>query len=410
MSRDPDTPLILATGASHLLTHAYLLIYPALLLALQQEFGLRLLTLGVIANLHYLASGAGALPAGWIADRFGPARALRACVLGSAACLALVSLSPGAAALGAGFTLLGAFCSLHHPAGLALLSLGARRMSRALVLHGMIGNVGIALTPWLASAAAGRFGWRVSCVAFAIPGLLAGSIFPFLAPTRKLAATQQPRSQAPNAPLDPGPGREPRVVGGWAWGPLLLLYLTVTLTGLVYSGAMTFLPARLAAADPERLGIAGAVTSGALLVGMLGQYLGGLLWRRMAPAGLIALLLALSAPCLWLLGGDDPRLAALAAAGFAFFHFAAQPVSNGYLARWVPARRRSLGYGIYFTLSFGVGSFSAAVSGLVAERRGLAAVFPLLALVSVAAALAISATGLFGVRPSPAEAAPPYPS
>lgn len=395
---DPDTPILLATGVSHLLTHAWLLVYPALLLLLKREFGLSLLALGVIANVHYLASGVGALPAGWIADRVGPVAALRACLLGSAVSLLLLAASPGPLALAAALTLLGAFCSLHHPAGLALLSLSTRRMGRALVIHGMIGNVGIALTPFAAAAAAERVGWRACCAAFALPGLILGWIFPVLAGARKRPgeAVSSPAGGAgsPAAPTG-APVR---------WRPLAFLYLTVTLTGFVYSGAITFLPARLAASGGGgSVARAGAVTSAALLVGMLGQYLGSLLWNRLAPAALIALLVGMSAPCLWLVGSDRPWAAPLGAAGFAFFHFAAQPVSNGYLARWVPARRRALGYGIYFTLSFGVGSFAAAISGFAAERWGLAAVFPLLAVASAAAVLAIGGT----LTLRPASASPP---
>lgn len=408
MGRDPDTPLILATGASHLLTHAHLLLYPALLVLLRREFGLSLLSLGLIANVHYFASGAGALPAGWLADRIGTVPALRVCMIGSGLSLLLLALSPAPAVLAAALTLLGAFCSLHHPAGLALLSLSTRRMDRALVLHGMIGNVGIALTPFAAAAAAERIGWRACAALFALPGLVVGSIFPALAREGKGHAGESAEA-APHGPLERArPGDGAAAETAVRWRPLLFLYLTVTLTGFVYSGAMTFLPARLAAPDASgRLELAGAVTSGALLVGMLGQYLGGLLWRRLSPPALIAVLLGASVPCLWLVGQASAWFVALGSAGFAFCHFAAQPVSNGYLARWVPERRRSLGYGVYFTLSFGVGSFAAAASGYVAELRGLPAVFPFLAFVSAAAALSIAGSV---VRTPPAPAPDRTPS
>jgi len=401
---DPDLPIILATGVSHLLTHAYLLLYPVLLLLLQREFGIGLLALGLIANAHYFASGAGALPAGWIADRIGPVPALRICMFGSAVSLLLLAFAASPAWLAVALTLLGCFCSLHHPAGLALLSLGTQRSGRALVLHGMIGNVGIALTPFVAAALAGQVGWRAACALFALPGLVAGSIFSTRIGGRKsagggagAAAAADPDAivradpeSGPPAAAATGPGGSPGPLSV-RWKPLLFLYLSVTLSGFVYSGVMTFLPARMAAADgsgaPAR---AGAVTSAALLVGMLGQYVGGILWKRLSPVLLIAALLGLSSPCLWLTGRDPLWLAAFGAAAFAFFHFAAQPISNGTLPRFVPVRRLSLGYGVHFTLSFGIGSFAAAAAGYVAQRRGLPAVFPFFALFSAAAALAIS--------------------
>jgi MFS family permease len=391
---DPDLPLVAATGASHLTTHAYLLIYPAILVLLRDEFSLGLPALGAIANLHYLASGVGALPAGWIADRIGATRALCLCMWGSAASLALAAASPGPGSLAAAFALLGGFCSLHHPAGLALLSLRARRMGRALVLHGMIGNLGIALTPFVAAALADGIGWRGTCALLAVPGVWVGWLF------RRL-------KEAPSPTADPPP--RGAVAGGAAagvhWRPLAFLYLFVTLNGLVYSGTTTFLPARLAAfGDGAGVVRAGAITSLALLVGMLGQYVGGLLWTRLSPVALLAALTACTSPCLAAVASPRPLVAAAAAAGFAFFHLAAQPVSNGALARWVPPRRRSLGYGIYFTLSFGVGSFAAGAAGYVAGRRGLAAVFPLLAAASAAAA-AVTA-GMIERRPPQRQGTP----
>jgi MFS family permease len=375
---DPDLPLVTATGASHLMTHAYLLIYPAILVLLRDEFGLSLQALGAIANLHYLASGAGALPAGWIADRIGAARALRLCMWGSAAALMLIALAPGPALLSAALTALGAFCSLHHPAGLALLSLRARRMGRALVLHGMIGNLGIALAPFAAAALAEGIGWRAACAVLALPGVWVGGLF-----GRLKAAGRGGDEPDPGAAPGAQAAAAPRDI---RWRPLLFLYLFVTFNGLVYNGATTFLPARLAELTQGGVVRAGAITSLALLVGMIGQYLGGILWRRLPSVTLLAALMACATPCLAAVGSAWPVAAAAGAAGFAFFHLAAQPVSNGALARWVPARRRSFGYGIYFTLSFGIGSFAAGAAGIVAERRGLAAVFPCLAAASAAAA------------------------
>jgi MFS family permease len=378
-SRDPDLPLVLATGSSHLLTHAWLLVYPALLVPVQREFGLGLLTLGWIANAHYLASGAGALPAGWVADRLGAIPTLRIFLLGSAAALVLLGVSPSPLLLAASLMLLGALCSLYHPAGLALVSLRAHRMERALVLHAVVGNLGIAGTPFVAAALAELAGWRATCFAFALPGLLLGLLLP-----RRLGVSDPTRLLPPPDSVVDGADANASI----RWRPLLFLYLTVTLTGFVYSGVTTFLPARLAASHPGALSRAGAVTSLALLVGVLGQLAGGLAWRRLSPIGLLVALLALSTPCLALVGHGSARVAAVAAAGFALFHFAAQPLSNGCLARWVPARRRSLGYGVYFTLSFGIGSFAASASGFVAEHWGLPRVFPFLAVASAAATLA----------------------
>jgi len=383
-----------------MLDHAYLLLYPQFLLLLREEFGIGLFALGQIANLHYLASGAGALPAGWIAHRIGPVNTIRTFLLGSAASLILVASAGGVLSLALALTCLGAFCSLYHPSGMALLSLSTRRMGRAFGLHGAIGNLGIAFTPLVAAALAQVAGWRACCIVFALPGLLMAWRWPAL-PATQNSPSREPSPATGCTPPPPASGAQDGLKSV-LWRPLLFLYVAVMLTGFVYKGSMTFLTARFASGDgPSALGTAGALTTLALLVGVFGSYAGGTLSQRVPPVPLFAVLLAASTPCLALISAERPWAAA-AAAGFALFYFAGQPVSNGYLARLVPERYRSLGYGLYFTVSFGAGSFAASAAGYVAEQRGIQSVFPFLAAFSAASVLAIAASATRKLKRTPA--------
>jgi len=58
--------ILIITGASHLLVHAVMLILPAILLVLKDEFGVGLATLGVVATASQFMFGLGALPAGYL--------------------------------------------------------------------------------------------------------------------------------------------------------------------------------------------------------------------------------------------------------------------------------------------------------------------------------------------------------
>ena len=66
---------------------------------------------------------------------------------------------------------------------------------------------------------------------------------------------------------------------------------------------------------------------------------------------------------------------------FAFFHFSGQPIGNNLIAEYTDPRGRGLGYGIYFSVAFGVGSLASWFSGLIADRFGLNMVFSALAAV-----------------------------
>ena len=83
----------------------------------------------------------------------------------------------------------------------------------------------------------------------------------------------------------------------------------------------------------------------------------------------------LSIPFLILVGLTPGMLVVFAAALFALFHFANQPVENTLVAHYTPSRLRSRGYGFKFLLTFGFGSFASGFSGYVAEHFGFSSVF-----------------------------------
>jgi predicted MFS family arabinose efflux permease len=75
--------------------------------------------------------------------------------------------------------------------------------------------------------------------------------------------------------------------------------------------------------------------------------------------------------------------------GVAFFHFFTQPAGNHLVADFTPPRLRGLGYGVYFMMTFGAGSFGASIGGWVSTHLGLRLAFPVLAGVLVPSIVAI---------------------
>jgi MFS family permease len=148
--------------AAHGASHGFVLVLPAVLVALRAEFGASFTTLGTIATLSTMLYGLGALPAGLLADRVGAPVLLRVLAGASAACCALAALAPGIWWLAAALALLGAAGALYHPSGLAEVTLNAPGGGRELGLHGGWGNAGTALAPLLAGAIAAAWTWRAS--------------------------------------------------------------------------------------------------------------------------------------------------------------------------------------------------------------------------------------------------------
>jgi MFS transporter, FSR family, fosmidomycin resistance protein len=131
-------PTVAFINVGHTYAHLFMLLYPTAVLALEGEWGLgyaELLPLGVVG---YFLFGIGALPAGWLADRWSSARLIVTFFLGTGAASVLTGLAPGPWTLALGLTLIGLFASIYHPVAIAWLVGADARPGRALGINGIL--------------------------------------------------------------------------------------------------------------------------------------------------------------------------------------------------------------------------------------------------------------------------------
>jgi MFS transporter, FSR family, fosmidomycin resistance protein len=146
------------------------------------------------------------------------------------------------------------------------------------------------------------------------------------------------------------------------------------LQGMVYAGALSFLVRYLSEVNvSESLRAAGNVdqaalwTSGVLFVGCIGQYVAGWMAHPAKLERQLTVVTMLNAPCLAAMAFAEGWGRVAAAGTFALVHFMYQPLYNSLVSKYTPRRRRSLGYGLSFTMTFGLGGFGAALAGYLAE-------------------------------------------
>ena len=358
--------------AAHGASHGFVLVLPAVLVALRAEFHASFATLGTVATVSSMLYGLGALPAGLLADRVGAPVLLRVFAGGSAICCGLAAVAPGIWWLAAALALLGAAGALYHPSGLAEVTLNAPGGGREIGIHGGFGNGGTALAPLVAGAVAAAWTWRAS---YGLAALAA--VVRLVALARQVPLDRQlpPQTQA-------GPGSVGRAA-------LAVVMFLAVAEGFVFQGFVTFLPAFLAevgGAGRTAVAKGGVLAAAVLLLGVPGQLLGGRL------AGTDPRRLAVRYACLYAgaaLAGlsvraAGPTVLGVALAGlFSLLIFLGQPITNPLVARSTRAGRRGAAYGTYFSLSFGVGALAGSAGGIVADRSGLAAVFGFLGLVAM---------------------------
>jgi predicted MFS family arabinose efflux permease len=382
--------LISYTAAAHALVHITELTYPALLTRIEDDFGVRAVILGTIASVFSWAFGGSAIPAGFLTERLGSRRVLFYAFVGGAVSLVLVGLSPNEWVLAATLALLGFCIGLYHPAGLTLMAQGVRQRGLALGFHGAFGNFGQALAPAIAVGLAIAVDWRLAFFVLAgVSAVMAALLSITTLPLRgeaEVLAGEEPPSRLQGALGDPRAGRgvtaefvapppdaaEPQPSRRFLM-PLLLVYAAFVLSGVVYRGAITFLPTHLEDFVDKDLGA--AFVTVALLTGAVGQIIGGTLSQRVQLERLAPLLAAFAVPALVLVGVFSGGFLVVAASVFIFFYFMNQPVFTGLIADYAPAGAVGRSYGFSFFAGFGLGGTGGVIAGALVDRWDTAAAF-----------------------------------
>jgi predicted MFS family arabinose efflux permease len=352
--------------AAHGLIHVMELTYPALLSRIEADFGLRAVITGAIATAFGWAFGSTAIPSGFLTDRLGSRRVIIYGFIGAALLCVLVAISPGAWFFAIALAGLGVFVGLYHPAGLSLVAQGVRGRGMALGWHGMAGNTGQALAPALAIGLAVLVDWRVAYLALA---LLSAAMAVVFATTRlNLIGGSETLAQ----PLeDPRPSEERRRNNRYL--ALIIVYAGFILGGLVYRGAITYLPTHLEEFVHDDYG--GAFVTVALLMGAVGQLVGGAMSGRWPLERLAPLIGLVTVPSLFLTGVVTGPALVLVSSVFIFFYFANQPVFTGLIADYSPPGAVGRSYGISFFAGFGIGSLGGVIAGALVDEWDTQAAF-----------------------------------
>ena len=394
--------VIASAALAHGSTHAIELVYAALLVRIGLEFDADLAVLGVVGTAGTITFGTFALPSGWLVDHLGPRTVMTASMASAALFAILVAFSPNLLVLAITLSLLGAGIGLYHPAGTAMVATVASRRGMALGIHGTAGIIGIAVAPAAAIGIAIAYDWRAAYIVFGIAAAAIALFIWRLAPGREqVAAAVAHRARiTANAPAHHR-RTTPPAVRTWFTRPLILIYLSAIGTGFIYRGSLTFLALHL----ERELGIemfgwdaeaiAGATASLALLAGIIGQTTGGWLSDRIPVERAILPYALLTPVFLAIMGVSGGVLLLVAAAGFAVGSWAQQPVMNGLISDYAPEGAVGRGFGISFTLVFGVGSIASTFTGIISEHWNIGATFLTLAVcgIFVAACLLALAQG-----------------
>ena len=335
--------LALMINIGHALDHLLLLIFPTAVLAMSASFGRSYDQLLPLSLGGFIAFGAGSIPSGWLGDRWSRRNMMAVFFFGAGVSCLLTAAAQDTTMLFCGLTLMGAFGSIYHPVGTAMLVAGSAKLGRTIGINGVWGNMGIAAAALGTGALTQWFGWRAAFVVPGLAGLVLGLVFLALVPPEP--AKGAARRAVRNAEL-------PRSLLIRAF--LVLLVATVT-GGVVFNAAIIAVPKLLS----ERIA---ALDNAPVLIGLLAAFvyafgamsqltIGRLLDRHSLKSVFLPLTLA-QAPCL-LLAAFAWQWALLPVAAVTMFALFGQvTINDAMVARYSNETWRARVYALRYFVSF----------------------------------------------------------
>ncbi len=158
---------ILFLSMGHFLDHLFVLIFATAALRLTVEWDMSYAELIPYATPGFVAFGMGAIPAGWLADKWSREGMMVVFFIGIGACSILASIANTPMEMAISLTLIGMFAAIYHPVGLALVVQGLEKTGVPLAINGISGNMGVASAALLTGILVDTSGWQS---AFIIPG------------------------------------------------------------------------------------------------------------------------------------------------------------------------------------------------------------------------------------------------
>jgi MFS family permease len=377
----PTRPHALLLNLAHLLDHFFMLIFPTAVLAISKEWGLSFSQLLPLSLPAMAIFGLGALPAGWLADRWSRRGMMAVFFFGIGAASVLAGLSQGPWQLGAALALIGAFAAIYHPVGIAMLTIGSPRLGWTLGVNGVWGNLGLGVAALVTGVIVQFAGWRT---AFVLPGVVTiGLGFAYLAASR--GATNAAGSKKAASVAVP-PEVMKRLV--------VVFLIAVVCNGLLFHATTVSMPKlfderlRGVLSGDAGLGAIGAIIAVVYLIAAMAQLLVGSLIDRVSLRSALLAVVALQAP-LFLLATTGSGWGLVAAAiGIMFFVFGQIPINDAMVARYTSDRWRARAYGLRYVASFLGSAGAVTLVSTLHAGGGFSKVFVALAGVAVAAFVA----------------------
>ncbi len=334
----------------HAYDHLFILVYPTVVLALQEQWQLAYGDLLLYGTVGMFAFGAASIPAGWLGDRWSRTGMMVVFFVG----IGLAAIATAAARtplqIGVGIAFIGTFAAIYHPVGIAMVFGSARKAGRALAVNGVWGNLGLAAATGSAALLTELFGWQA---AFVVPGTV--SVLTGLAYWRLVAGQPEPAAKARRSATAAITDRRAML------RIFAVIAVVASFGGMIFHSMTTALPKVLAEGGggltASLAGVGGLATLVFAVAALAQLVVGELLDRYPAPRLLMALTGA-QALMLYLAPLGYAWLLVAIMLGLMLAIFGQIPVNDWLIGHYAANEWRSRFYALKYTLGLGVAALA----------------------------------------------------
>ena len=343
-------------NVGHFLDHFFMLIFATVAaLRLTGEWGMSYAALIPYATPGFIAFGVGAIPAGWLADKWSREGMMVIFFIGIGASSIVTALAQSPVEIALGLGAIGLFAAIYHPVGLALVIQGREKTGVPLAINGIFGNLGVASAALLTGYLIDTASWRN---AFVLPGVISIGLglayAAFVWSGRAIRAAE--RAGAGAAKKSAGGGTA-SIERGTFVRIFAIIVFTTAIGGLIFQSTTFALPKIF----DERLGdLAGSATAiggfafAVFAVAAFAQLAVGYLVDHRSLRTVFAFVAGLQAAFFAVMYQLTGFAALIVAVGFMLVVFGQIPINDVLVGRIAKSEWRSRIYSIRYIVTFSV--------------------------------------------------------
>lgn len=369
----------------HFFDHYFVLIFATVAaLTLTREWHLSYAELIPYATPGFIAFGVGAIPAGWLADKWSRQGMMVIFFFGIGASAILSALAQTPVQISLGLFAIGVFAAIYHPVGIAMVVQGREKTGVPLAINGIFGNLGVASAAFITGLLLDLSHWRWAFIVPGIISLITGVAY-LLFLRAKHGADKDKNRAAVSSNKKPAP-ENPAIGRHILRRTFAIILFSTAVGGLIFQSTTFALPKVF----DERLG---DIAATATLVGWyafvvfaiaaFAQLLVGYLVDRYSLRTVFAAVAALQALFFTLMQQLTGIGALLVAIAFMLVVFGQIPINDVLIGRITRSEWRSRIYAVRYIVTFSVMASSVPLIAWVHAYRGFATLFALLAVAAL---------------------------